>query len=302
MAFVDAGERGRRNGQGGEGQDMTGIANKAGQTGCSPCYDPKHWRNRCPYKDVTSAELALLRKKNKLSPRLMRVRKEGKSESDDDMSLGDLKGVALVLPAAGIIVRLDPANTRQVKWDCYGSHQGLGSTLCGVANILSIPELERMGYRVQSDTYADWVVTSPKGTELVLQKDTGHCEGLPFVYLNDLVVVEFFGKICEENIERITQEISSEHFPLPRPYRDDYHPALVHSLGWTHFRDIWRCLSATKDISRYVLSPIAVRGSGPYFFVVCTSSLDTLAIIKYVEIDTKPSKISKIFKYPEGSR
>ena len=47
--------------------------------------------------------------------------------------------------------------------------------------------------------------------------------------------------------------------------------------------------------SGYLLCPIAVRGSGPYFFVVCTS-LDKLAIIKYVKIGTKSSKISKILK------
>lgn len=50
----------------------------------------------------------------------------------------------------------------------------------------------------------------------------------PFVYLNDPVAIEIFGKIHEENIERMTSEVASEHFPLPRPYREEYHPALVH--------------------------------------------------------------------------
>ena len=38
------------------------------------------------------------------------------------------------------------------------------------------------------------------------------------MYLNDPVVIDFFGKIREENTERMTQEVASEHFPLPWPY------------------------------------------------------------------------------------
>lgn len=50
----------------------------------------------------------------------------------------------------------------------------------GVANLFSIPGLERMGFRVQTDTYADLVVSFPKGNKLVFQRDTGRCEEVPF--------------------------------------------------------------------------------------------------------------------------
>ena len=39
----------------------------------------------------------------------------------------------------------------------------------GIANLLSIPDVERKGFRVQSDTYADWIVTSPGGTRIVFK-------------------------------------------------------------------------------------------------------------------------------------
>ena len=42
--------------------------------------------------------------------------------------------------------------------------------------------------------------------------------------------------------------------------------------------------------SGYLLYPIVARCSGPYFIIVCRS-LDTLAIVKYVEIGTVSSKI-----------
>ena len=79
------------------------------------------------------------------------------------------------------------------------------------------------------DTLADWVVTSPKGTKLVFQRDTGRCEGFLFVYRNDPMVIEFFGKIRDKNIERITQEIASEqHFSYPRHYCEA--GALLHPI------------------------------------------------------------------------
>ena len=54
--------------------------------------------------------LEALRKKNTAAPQLLHAgeEKEKGGESDDDPILGELEGVVLVLPAAGIVVRLDP--------------------------------------------------------------------------------------------------------------------------------------------------------------------------------------------------
>ena len=46
----------------------------------------------------------------------------------------------------------------------------------------------------------------------------------------------------------------------------------------------------TARTSGYLLYPIVVRGSGYYFIMVCRS-LDTLAIVEYVESGTDSSKI-----------
>ena len=168
----------------------------------------------------TGAELTALRKKNTAAPQLLHdgEKKEEEKDVDDDPSLGELEGVALVSPAAGFIVRLDPeklyldscASDIQVYKDTHlenvyetqiglhtisnggqntASESGmlLGAmeawlTRSGVANLLSIPELERRGFRIQSDTFSDWVVTSPRGgAQLVFKRDTGRCEGFPFV-------------------------------------------------------------------------------------------------------------------------
>ena len=63
----------------------------------------------------------------------------------------------------------------------------------GVANLLFIPELERLGFRIQSDTFGDWVVTSPGGGAQLVFKGTPEdtYDRFPFVYLDDPKVQEF---------------------------------------------------------------------------------------------------------------
>ena len=59
---------------------------------------------------MAGAALNALRKKNTAAPQLLHASKEkGKGgELDDDPSFSELKSVALVSPAAGIVVPLDP--------------------------------------------------------------------------------------------------------------------------------------------------------------------------------------------------
>ena len=92
----------------------------------------------------------------------------------------------------------------------------------GVANLLSIPELERLGSRILHDLLGEWVVISRKGRpQLVFKKDAGRCDRFLFVHSDDPVTQAFFGVAREEL--RVEGEIVPEHFPLLQPYREDYH-------------------------------------------------------------------------------
>ena len=43
----------------------------------------------------------------------------------------------------------------------------------GVANLLSLPELERLGFRIMYDTLDEWTVISPNGgARIVFKRDT----------------------------------------------------------------------------------------------------------------------------------
>ena len=88
VALVDKGEPRPRGGQGGAGQDMTGIKNKAGKSGCNHCRDETHWMDNYPHLRVTGEALEALRKKNTGAPQLLHEgeEQENEGESCDDPS------------------------------------------------------------------------------------------------------------------------------------------------------------------------------------------------------------------------
>ena len=49
----------------------------------------------------------------------------------------------------------------------------------GIANLLSIPQLEADGYRVTCDANMEWAVYTPQGTKIPFKRDTGLCKGMP---------------------------------------------------------------------------------------------------------------------------
>ena len=69
----------------------------------------------------------------------------------------------------------------------------------GMVNLCSLPELERLGFRITYETLEEWVVTSPEGgARIIFKRDIGRCEGFPFVYLDDAVTQAFFDVAREE--------------------------------------------------------------------------------------------------------
>ena len=55
----------------------------------------------------------------------------------------------------------------------------------GIANLLSIPQLERDGYEINYNTKRDWVVTTPSGELIVFKRDTGVCTGMPYIDMHE---------------------------------------------------------------------------------------------------------------------
>ena len=57
-----------------------------------------------------------------------------------------------------------------------------------IANLLSIPQLEKDGFRVVTDTLGEWVVYTPQGEKIVFMKDTSLCNKM--LYLHRCVSVQ----------------------------------------------------------------------------------------------------------------
>ena len=55
----------------------------------------------------------------------------------------------------------------------------------GIANLLSIPQLEKYGYTIDYNTKCDWVVTTPEVRFILFKKDTVICEGMPYLDVRD---------------------------------------------------------------------------------------------------------------------
>ena len=55
----------------------------------------------------------------------------------------------------------------------------------GIANILSVPQLERDGFEVDY-VKRKWSIVCPNGTVLSLKLDSGLCEGFPYLDIRDL--------------------------------------------------------------------------------------------------------------------
>ena len=81
----------------------------------------------------------------------------------------------------------------------------------GIANLLSIPQLEKDGYTIDYNIKQDWVVTTPSGKCLLFKTDsTGLCAGMPYLDVREnheaLVLIqtvcENFGKFTERQVNR----------------------------------------------------------------------------------------------------
>ena len=66
----------------------------------------------------------------------------------------------------------------------------------GIANLLSIPQLEKDGFRVTSDTHGEWIIHSPQGEKFHFKRDTGALENIPCIDVRD--VTEAFAHLSIE--------------------------------------------------------------------------------------------------------
>ena len=80
----------------------------------------------------------------------------------------------------------------------------------GIANLLSLPTLERDGYVCSYKTNSLWIVECPDGTILKFKRDQGLCEGFPYIDMENL----------QDHVFKPTDGNAMDHFCKFEPIND----------------------------------------------------------------------------------
>ena len=76
----------------------------------------------------------------------------------------------------------------------------------GIVNLLPIPMLEEAGYKVSTHTDREWIVTTPKGEDIVFKRDTRVCKGIPYIDLRDHAEGAVMIETVRKNIDGFTKK------------------------------------------------------------------------------------------------
>ena len=88
------------------GDNITGIKNKARTEGCNVCGAHNYWKATYPHKNASEDKLTNIRARNAATPQLLKVGStdqglEGAGQDVDEDCWEGMEGVALVSPTAG---------------------------------------------------------------------------------------------------------------------------------------------------------------------------------------------------------
>lgn len=77
-------------------------------------------------------------------------------------------------------------NADQTKTNTHGWYGDFKVWLTEyIANLLSLPALEDAGYKVETQTDCEWVVTSLQGIRTTFKRDTDVYKGMPYIDLRE---------------------------------------------------------------------------------------------------------------------
>ena len=88
----------------------------------------------------------------------------------------------------------------------------------GIANLLSLPTLERDGYVCSYKTNSPWIVECPDGTILKFKRDRGLFKGFPYIDMENL----------QDHVFNTTNDAIADHHrknPAPRTLKTESRPS-----------------------------------------------------------------------------
>jgi hypothetical protein len=68
----------------------------------------------------------------------------------------------------------------------------------GIANLLSLPQLEADGFTVSYHTGGNWIITTPHGEEITFHREEdGMCRGSPYIDMQSKAAVAMIQTVCQ---------------------------------------------------------------------------------------------------------
>jgi hypothetical protein len=69
----------------------------------------------------------------------------------------------------------------------------------GIANLLSLPQLEADGFTVSYHTGGNWIITTPHGKEITLhQEENSVCRGFPYIDMQSNAAMAMIQTVCQQ--------------------------------------------------------------------------------------------------------
>ena len=100
------------------------------------------------------------------------------------------------------------AGTTKIKKKGYFGDLQVWLNEQGVANLISIPMLEKDGYSVSKTTTGDWKVVTPGGDTIPFKQDKGLTVGMPYIDLREHQEgLAFIETVCKNMAGFTPQEI-----------------------------------------------------------------------------------------------
>ncbi len=216
------------------------LSNSAGKKNCFNCGVDNHWVVNCP--DLTIAQCEELAgmvhislgdnkfegigflKNESSNPRVIAMRKTLDPQRlylDSMLSFHqvfmDKHLDNLRLAGATLCPNCNASTNFATKKGWYRNLCNLWLVRNGIANLLSLPQLEANGFTVSYHTGGNWIVTTPQGNEITFhRKENSMCCGFPYINMHSMNS-EPWSKPSTSAMKATPSAKSKMPLPLARP-------------------------------------------------------------------------------------
>ncbi len=263
------------------------IANSLGKKNCFNCDMDDHWVVNCP--DLSQAQckelagmahiliggkefegIGFLQNKSS-NPRVVATRKTLdlqrlylNSTSSFHQIFTEEHLDNLRLAGATLRANCNAGNNFATKKGWYRNLFNLWLVRNGIANLLSLPQLEADGFTVSYQTGGNWIVTTPHGNKITFhQEEDSVCHGFPYIDMQSKAAVAMIQTV-PQRYEGFTKRKVQDAIAARKAQAMTGHPTDAQFLGMVRNKTIKNCPIKAKHITNacsiFGLSIAGVRG------------------------------------------